>query len=82
MPCAAGVRCKVPGQTPGPPFYTIDKCRKCRGYLHTGLFAERRTPSKTMIANVCVRGTSGSKRQDSGDTDDDLGLGDTEGLST
>ena len=40
MPCAAGVRCKLPGQTPGPPFYTIDKCRKCRGYLH-GICGEK-----------------------------------------
>ena len=34
MPCAAGVRCKLPGQTPGPPFYRIHKCRKSRGYLN------------------------------------------------
>ena len=33
MPCAARMRCKLPGQTPGPPSCTIHKCRKCRGYL-------------------------------------------------
>ena len=40
MPSAAGVCCKLPGQTPGPPFYTIHKCRICRGYLH-GICGEK-----------------------------------------
>ncbi|CAM9509494.1 unnamed protein product [Ascophyllum nodosum] len=35
-----------------------------------------------VVANQAVRVTAGSKRQDSGDTDDDLGLGDTEGPDT
>ena len=34
MPSAAGVRCKLPGHTPGPPLYTIHKRRKCYEYLH------------------------------------------------
>ena len=40
MPCAADGRCKLPGQTPEPPFYIINKCRKCRGYLH-GICGEK-----------------------------------------
>lgn len=34
MPCVAGDLCKIPSHTPGPPSYTIHKCRKCDGYLH------------------------------------------------
>lgn len=34
MPCVAGVHCKIPSHTPGPPSYTIHMCRKCDGYLH------------------------------------------------
>ena len=40
MPSAAGVCCKLPGQTPGQPFYTIHKCRICRGYFH-GICGEK-----------------------------------------
>ena len=40
MPSAAGVCCKLPGQAPGPPFYTVHKCRICRGYLH-GICGEK-----------------------------------------
>ena len=35
MPCAAGVRCKLPGKHQGhPPTQSTSKCRKCCGYLH------------------------------------------------
>ena len=76
MPCAAGVRCKLPGQTPRPPSYTIDKCRKCRGYLH-GICGEKDPIEDDDCKRVC-EGHFRSKRQDSGNTDDDLELGNTE----
>ena len=52
MPCAAGVRCKLPGQTPGPPFYTIHKCRKSRGYLH-GICGEKGPIEDDDCKRVC-----------------------------
>ena len=40
MFCAAGVCCKLPGQTPVPTFYTIHKCREGCGYLN-GICGEK-----------------------------------------
>ena len=34
MPCAAGLLCKLKHLTPGPPGFTIHRCRCCSGYLH------------------------------------------------
>ena len=35
MPCAAGSLCAaIPDHTPGPPLFTIHKCRVCGSYLH------------------------------------------------
>ncbi|CAN0087762.1 unnamed protein product [Ascophyllum nodosum] len=52
MLCAAGVRCKLPRQTPGPPFYIIHKCRKCRGYLH-GVCGEKDPIEDDDCKHVC-----------------------------
>ena len=52
MPYAAGVRCKLPGQTPGPPSYTIHKCRKSRGYLH-GICGEKDPIENDDCKRVC-----------------------------
>ena len=52
MPCAAGVRCKLPRQTSRPPFYTIHKCRKCRGDLH-GISGEKDPMEDDDCKRVC-----------------------------
>ena len=52
MLCAAGVRCKLSGQTPGPPFCTVHVCRKCRGCLH-GICGEKDTIEDDDCKRVC-----------------------------
>ncbi|CAM9836153.1 unnamed protein product [Ascophyllum nodosum] len=54
MPCAEGVRCKLPGQTPGPPSYTIYKCRKCWVHLH-GICEEKDPIEDDACKRVCER---------------------------
>ncbi|CAN0037226.1 unnamed protein product, partial [Choristocarpus tenellus] len=56
MPCAAGNLCKMPSNTPIPPFYTIRKCRKCGGYLD-GICGVK-DPELDGDCKRCVRGSA------------------------
>ena len=104
MPCAAGVRGKLPGQIPGPRSYTIHKCRRpSQQFIKAAeewipieddqevVEAIRLDCQDDLIGEAaddgeCGGGESskrdGSKRQDSGASDDDSGLADTEGPET
>ena len=65
MSCAADVHCKVPGQTLGPPFDTINKCRKCCGYFH-GICGEKDPIEDDDCKRVCeerILRTKATKRQ-------------------
>ena len=56
MPCAAGRRCAVPDDTPGPPRFTNHQCRGvCGRYLHgnCGVVDPRGTSEMHRICHTC-----------------------------
>ena len=57
MPCAAGRRCAVPDDTPGPPRFTNHQCRGvCGQYLHgnCGVVDPRGTSEIHRICHTCA----------------------------
>ena len=67
--CAVSYRADR-GQTPGPPSYTIHKCRKCRGYLH-GICGEKDPIEDDDCKRVCERHCSpeSQRRAEAGSKD-------------
>lgn len=55
MPCAAGLLCKLKHLTPGPPGFTIHKCRCCGGYLH-GICGVQDPLGSTEMNRICEGG--------------------------
>ena len=65
MPCAAGSQCAaVPDHTPGPPNFTIHKCRVCGGYLH-GLCGLQDPLDDNEMKRVCHGCVDSNKRNES-----------------